>query len=183
MGQRRSGDDKVARGIDARPAMAFFKERVDEAYAQREVRTSEDAAYYLVQLLTRFVCPSGRLADVGPRPPHPLGGMLLTAAQEHDSYRRFVILRDVGDMSLLLAGFFAESLRQRCVGADYYADLGGAAYGSAAETCQPSANAVVFEELACNFLIFAGVLADVAARCDLADEDTVRGTWSRVVAS
>ena len=35
------------------------------------------------------------MADVGPRPVHPLGAMLLTAAQEHDSYRRFVLLRDV----------------------------------------------------------------------------------------
>lgn len=178
MGQRRSGAPERAR-VDARPAMAFFKERVDEVLTHRAVRSTEDSAFYLVQLLTRFVCPEGKLADVGPRPVHPLGVMLLTAAQEHDDYRRFVMLRDVGDMSLLLAGFFAESLRRRQVQADYYAHLGGAAYGSAAETCRPASNAPVFEELAHNFLVFAGVLTEVAARCDLADGDTVRGAWGR----
>lgn len=166
-------------GVDARPAMAFFKERVDEVFAHREVRSTEDSAFYLVQLLTRFVCPEGALAEVGPRPVHPLGAMLLTAAQETDSYRRFVILRNVGDMSLLIAGFFAESLRRRQVQADYYAHLGGAAYGSAAESCRPATSAPVFEELAHKFPIFAGVLADVAARCDLADGNTVRSAWRR----
>lgn len=182
MAQRRGGAEvgMPPAGVDARPAMAFFKERVDEVFVHREVRSTEDSAFYLVQLLTRFVCPEGRLVDVGPRPVHPLGAMLLTAAQENDSYRRFVLLRDVGDMSLLLAGFFADSLRRRRVQADYYAHLGGAAYGSAAETCRPSANAPVFEELARDFLVFAGVLADVAARCDLADTDTVQSAWSRV---
>ena len=182
MEQRRGGEGtrSSSTNVDARPAMAFFKDRVDEVFVHRDVQSTEDSAFYLVQLLTRFVCPEGRLADVGPRPVHPLGAMLLSAAQEHEPYRRFVLLRDIGDMSLLLAGFFAESLRRRQVQADYYAHLGGAAYGSAAETCRPAANAPVFSELAHKFVVFAGVLSDVAARCDLADGETVRAAWTRV---
>lgn len=174
----RGGDNGFPRNVEAQTAMAFFKERVDEVLALRELRSTEDSAFYMVQLLSRFVCPEGVLSDVGPRPNHPLGVMLLTAAQEHDSYRRFVLLRNVGDMSLLLAGFFAESLRRRRVQADYYAHLGGAAYGSAAETCR-SATAPMFEELAHKFRLFAGVLTEVANHCSLADETTVRTAWQR----
>lgn len=173
------GRDRTDGHVESLPAMAFFKERVDEVITQRDVRSTEDSAYYLVQLLTRFVCPDGTLADLGPRPRHPLGALLLTAAQEHDSYRRFVLLRDVGDVSLVLAGFFADSLRRRQVGSEYYAHVGGAAYGSAAETCRPSANAQVFEELARKFALFAGVLSEVAHRCALADQSTVQEAWRR----
>lgn len=166
--------------IRTEPPMAFFKGLVDEAIAHQRLDSSEDSAFYLVQLLSSFVHPDGAYADVGTRPRHPLGVMLLSATRIEDSYRRFVTLRTVGDLSLFLSGFFAESLERRPVDSRYFVTLGETAYGSAADACR-MASATIFEELAAKFVLFAHVLTEVAAECSLADDDTVEQIFERLV--
>ena len=43
-------------------------------------------------------------------------------------------LREIGDRSLFVSGFFAESLGRRLVDVDYYIEMGGAAYRALAGT-------------------------------------------------
>ncbi len=70
-------------------------------------------------------------------------------------------LREIGDTSLYVSGFWTESLADKLVDVDYYIDLGGTAYGELARggtgwTGDPFGD--VFGELAENFARFVEVL-------------------------
>ena len=51
-------------------------------------------------------------------------------AQSQPPNRKMEILKKLGDTSLYISGFFGDSLNRKLVDIDYYAEMGGAAYGS-----------------------------------------------------
>lgn len=144
----------------------MFKEWVTEAAQQQHIDPGSDSCCYVVHLLDQFVRPEGLYGDVGNRPEHPLGPLLFAAARAHGA-ERFMLLRAVGDLSLFLTGVFYGSLNRRRVSADYYSQLGGAAYGQAAAACRSKSNAELFEELAGSFVTLTMVLHFVSRRCAL----------------
>jgi hypothetical protein len=75
---------------------------------------------------------------------------------------------------LYVTGFFAESLERRLVDADYYKELGGAAYGELARRLSRSSICEVYEELAGNFPRFVDVLADVRSRVNFVGSDIAK---------
>src|SRR5512139_4092595 len=96
----------------------FFHEVVTDALSAVDLDASEPAGWYLVGLLGEFT--TARLTD------EPLG-MKLAAAGERPG-ERVRTLKEVGDTSLYVAGFFAESLTRSLVDVDYYVGLGQNAY-------------------------------------------------------
>ena len=71
-------------------------------------------------------------------------GVLLAQSQDADPGERVKTLKEVGDISLYVTGFFAESLSRKLVDADYYIGLGRGAYAELAgrldaigKPCQP----------------------------------------------
>ena len=88
-------------------------------------------------------------------------------------------LRDIGDTSLYLSGFWSEHLAGGPVDVDYYIGMGGSAYGELARggtgwTGDPFSD--VFSELAANFVRFVGALALVSRRMAVpaSNQDVVR---------
>jgi hypothetical protein len=75
-------------------------------------------------------------------------------------------LRQIGDVSLFLSGFFADSLARKLVDIDYYISLGAYAYGSLSRR-DAEAYAAVFGELAEKFSSYVDVLAEVSDRTSL----------------
>ena len=140
----------------------FFKAEVEAALERQRVRTSEWTAFYLVQLLAGYVSisrPAGLTAD------EPLGVRLARSLQA-EGQRRREGLREVGDASLFLAGFFADSLNRRLVDIDYYVSLGGFAYSRLA-AADSEAFSEVFGEMAEKFVPLVDVLSDISERAAL----------------
>jgi hypothetical protein len=91
-----------------------------------------------------------------------------------DPSERVRNLKQVGDTSLYVAGFFAESLTRSLVDVDYYVGLGQSAYAQLARSLHgapraqrsgsPAALTEVYEELAAKFPRFVDVLAAVRKR-------------------
>ena len=160
----------------------MFKDLVDAAVVHRDLRISEDSSFYLVQLLDHFVSPSGLYGDVGNRPDHPLGPLLLSAEQAEGT-ERFLILRSVGDLALFLTGFFYASLDARRVDARYYSRVGETAYVTAACACRSRPNADLFEELARQFVKLTLVLHEVSRACDTADRPDLMDLYDRFQAA
>jgi len=102
----------------------FFHEVVTDALAAVDLEASEPASWYLVGLLGDFT--RARLTD------EPLGMKL--AQPSLDAGERVRTLKQVGDTSLYVAGFFAESLTRSLVGVDYYVGLGQSAYAQLAKS-------------------------------------------------
>lgn len=143
---------------------AFFHEVVTDALEAIHLDTSEPAEWYLVGLLGDFT--KGRISD------EPLA-LKLAASQAADPGERVRRLKEVGDTSLYVSGFFTESLGRKLVDADYYIGLGTRAYAELAGRLGGSLTDV-YAELADKFPRFVDVLAEVRRRCDFLGADVVR---------
>ncbi|HEY3354297.1 MAG TPA: hypothetical protein VGQ83_13675 [Polyangia bacterium] len=137
----------------------FFHELITTALRNQAVATSEMTEFYLVNLLTEFM--RGQIAD------EPLALKMAQAATEAPQ-ERARHLKEVGDTSLYMSGFFAESLERRAVALSYYITLGGSAYaalsGLIAMSRAGEAYAGVYGELAEKFPRFVDVLSEVSEK-------------------
>ncbi len=138
----------------------FFHDALNRALRNQGVSANEGVAAYLVNLLAAF-------STVAPND-EPLG-MKLASAQVAAPEERIRALRDVGDTSLYMSGFFAESLSRRLVDVDYYISLGGSAYGQLARTYERRHASVggVYDELGHHFSDYVEVLAEVSQTTSL----------------
>jgi len=137
--------------------MEYFKRLVEGALAHQRVQSSEHTTFYVVNLLAAFVCPPRETADALSE---PLAVRLARAMQTAGIEQREG-LRLVGDVSLFLSGFFADSFTRKVVDVDYYISLGGYAYGRLSQR-DTKGRARVFSELAEKFTSFVDVLSEVS---------------------
>ncbi len=143
----------------------FFHEVVTDALSAVDLDASEPASWYLVGLLGDMT--RARLTD------EPLG--LKLAQSGGDPGERVKTLKEVGDTSLYVAGFFAESLGRSLVDVDYYVGIGQTAYARLARSMGGRTSLTeVYDELAENFPLFVDVLAEVRKRTDFATSDVTR---------
>jgi hypothetical protein len=138
----------------------FFHDAVTEALHEVELDASEPASWYLVGLLGDFT--KARLTD------EPLGMKLVQPSS--DPGERVRTLKQVGDTSLYVAGYFAESLTRSLVDVDYYVGLGANAYKQLARQLGGKQSITeVYDELAEKFPAFVDVLAMVRKRISIAE--------------
>ncbi len=131
---------------------AFFQDVVDRALRAERVETSSLTEHYLVRLLASY--------SRQPIDETPLALKLLGAFEAAPRERR-ERLREVGDTSLFVSGFWTDSFGRRAVDVDYYIDMGGSAYGQLARVgpgWQRDPFGDVYGNLAENFVRFVAVL-------------------------
>jgi len=139
----------------------FFKGQIESALARQHLRATGLTSYYLVDLLCRFTRPDARIPfndDQG----EPLA-LRLRRALESGGLEQRVRLRNVGDFSLFMSGFYSDSLRRGAVDIDYYVSMGGYAYASLARRDE-DAFGEVYAELGRKFVPFMDVLTDISER-------------------
>src|SRR5262245_55320752 len=88
-------------------ATEYFKELVEGALEHQGVAAHELTSFYVVQLLTGFVRRQNGDAE-------PLAFQLAQVLQTGGAHQR-TSLKQIGDVSLFLSGFFADSLRRKLV--------------------------------------------------------------------
>lgn len=147
----------------------YFKELVESALVRQHLQTGDLTEYYLVNLLCQYI----RLDSRGDAAEHtePLA-FRLARALESGGIEQRARLRNLGDFSLFMSGFFAESFRRRSIDVDYYKSMGEYAYGSLSRW-DDDGFAEVFSELARKFVGFMDVLADVSERTALSSSADV----------
>ncbi len=144
----------------------FFHEVVTDALEAVHLDAAETTEWYLVSLLGEFA--QARITD------EPLV-MKLAGSAAAEPAERFKQLKEVGDTSLYVSGFFAESLGHKLVDVDYYVGLGSRAYAELAGQIGTSNGSLtdVYRELSEKFPRFVDVLGEVRRRCDFAGADVV----------
>ena len=140
-------------------AVEYFKELVDGAIEHQHVDATELTAFYVVQLLTGFM---QQPAIDGVNDDAPLA-IRLARALESGGVRQRAGLKQVGDVSLFMSGFFSDSFRRKLVDVDYYVTIGGYAYNTLSRVESDTFSAV-FAELGEKFVAFVDVLAEVSER-------------------
>jgi hypothetical protein len=145
----------------------FFHDSVQKALRNQRVEVDDHTEHYVVNVLTMFA----RSEELYERTAEgvrlkPLAHMLAEASAAPSSQQRDETLRRLGDVSLFIAGFFAQSFARKLVDVDYHIAMGGRAYGTLADNMRYSirgqAFATVFLELAKKFQRMVDVLNDVA---------------------
>ena len=158
--------------VHAKSPVEFFKEQVEAACDRQRLRPQPLTSYYVVTLLAEFMHLGKPGTSEAMASAEPLGVKLLRAMNSGGTTQRLG-LKQVGDASLFISGFFSDSLRRSLVDVDYYVSLGGYAYRSLVtsdDTLSP-----IFEELSDNFISFVDVLSEVSARTSLTnDADILR---------
>lgn len=165
----------------------YFQGSVAAAVSHQKLQASEDAVYYVVNLLTLFMhsdalyerTPDGVMI-------RPLASFFAEAVDAASVEQRNAALRRLGDVALFIAGVFANSLNRKVVDLDYYISMGGTAYGCLSDcvrgTTQGRSLGALFDELAAKFPGFVDVLGEVADNTHLGgDGDLMRvyETWVR----
>jgi hypothetical protein len=143
----------------------FFRELVESAMQNQRVSAHELTSFYVVNLLAGFVHADAHADD------EPLGVRLARALQMADVAQRDN-LRSVGDQSLFISGFFADSLNRSLVDVDYYIQLGELAYRSLARNGDRRFGDV-FDELSDKFTTFVDVLGEVSERTSISSNADV----------
>jgi hypothetical protein len=151
-------------------AVEYFKELVEAAMMRQRIVAGELTAFYVVQLLAGFL--RRRAEDDEPL------ALRLVRALESGGARQRATLREIGDVSLFVSGFFSDSLRRKVVDLDYYVHIGGYAYNALsrqeADTFSP-----VFAELADKFVDFVDVLSEVSERSSCASNTDLLRLYER----
>lgn len=149
----------------------FFRTLLRGALDEQRVEPSENAEFYLVALLERFVRFDRNLFE------RPLALDYLESF-ESEPAERYKKLKNVGDTALFLTGVFTESLEGKTVGPDYYTALGGLAYRRLASlpgTALGRGVIDLFTEMSARFLDFVRVLSQMSLQEIFAtDRDTLR---------
>jgi hypothetical protein len=147
-------DSKSTLTLVAQP-QDFFRELITEALADQKVATQPETEFYLVNLLNQFMTTE-RLSQ------EPLAFMVKDALEQPSLESQRLMLRQVGDVSLYVAGFFQDSLNRKLVDVDYYIDMGGTAYKHVAARADEDIFRALYEELAQKFASFVEVFAHVS---------------------
>ncbi len=158
----------------------FFHDSIQTALRKQRVDVDDHTEHYVVNVLTMFARSEElyEQTDEGMRL-KPLAHMLAAAAEAPTPQLRDQALRRLGDVSLFVAGFFAQSFARKLVDVDYHIAMGGRAYGTLAESTRNSlrgqAFSAVFLELAQKFQRLVDVLNDVAEMAyEHSDRDILR---------
>ncbi|GEJ55532.1 hypothetical protein [Anaeromyxobacter diazotrophicus] len=160
-------------------AQEYFKELVSDSLAQRRLRVREATEFYLVNLLAERL--HGGAARGAPDEPLAL---MLKRALEGDREARYRNLKQLGDTSLFVSGFFGDSLARSLVDVDYYIAMGERAYDAlSGEPRGPSGAQLLFAELAERFPQLVDLLAEIAEQSELRSNRGVLRLYERFLAT
>lgn len=162
----------------------FFRDEVSVASETLGVQLAELVEFYLVNLLCDFSKreTSPTLGD------EPLALIYKKAIEAAPGGQREVHFKELGDISLYVAGFFSESIERSLVDIDYYISMGGNAYGALSELVGKQRRGETFAELYGDlseaFPLLVDVLGEVRSRSLInpsSDKDLLRlyDRWQR----
>ena len=152
-------DTGMSDAVRRESAVEYFKELVDAAILHQRLSATESASFYVVQLLAGFLRRPVEGADASDAPL----AIRLAQVLESGGMRQRNGLREIGDVSLFVSGFFADSLNRKALDVDYYVTIGGYAY-NALSRVERDTFSPLFAELADKFVGFVDVLTEVSER-------------------
>ena len=143
----------------------FFRQEVGSARAGLGIKMPHMTEFYLVNLLCDFARPDK--APAGQPGLEPLAFMY-KRAHEASAAEQVQLYKNLGDMSLYIAGFFTDFVEKSMVDVDYYVAMGGNAYSSLSGLVgsrrQGATFGRLYGQLSHDFVELVDVLNEVADR-------------------
>jgi hypothetical protein len=146
--------------------MEFFRDGLAKALAQQQVSLDEHTSHYVVSLLVLYSRTEVSHGNMRPGQRWvSLTELRAQASAAASAAEREALLQRLGDISLFVAGFFAQGFERRLVDVDYHIAMGGHAYGTlaAAPISGPRRTLCsVFGELARKFQPVVDAIAEIS---------------------
>ncbi len=148
----------------------YFHDALHGALERQQLAVEDQTEHYVVNLLTLFARSDVLFeqqpgsSDRGTRL-KPLVVMLTEALEAPTPTDRHRNLQRLGDVSLFIAGFFAQSFARKLIDIDYHIAMGGRAYSALADGLARTRSRVlgqVFAELAEKFQPMVDALNDIS---------------------
>ena len=159
--------DAAKRVLPVANLREFFRDTLHGALVRQHLSVEDQTEHYVVNLLTLFA-RSEALYESTPDGLRlkPLVAMLCEALEAAPgTAERYRYLQRLGDVSLFVAGFFAQGFATSLIDIDYHIAMGGRAYGALAESTARGSRrvlATVFAELAHKFQPLVDALNEVS---------------------
>jgi hypothetical protein len=160
----------------------FFHDLLQGALDSEGVALNEASISYLLNLCADFARRDALHACEREEETGTPGLVwLYQRAQQGDRGVRFQAYRHLGDVSLVVSGFFASHIERdrSLVSIDYYVQMGAAAYGTAANLAEPTGFKHMLHELSQKFRALVEVLTRVAERTTLPVANDVAALYER----
>jgi hypothetical protein len=142
-------------GVRGESAVEYFKALVEGALTHQKLVVNELTAFYVVRLLAGFVDqPVDESAAMALR---------LADAFERGGLHQRQALKQIGDTSLFVSGFFPDSFNNGLVDAEYYVQVGEVAYAALSRHERGQLSSV-FAELAKKFNDVVEIVSEVSER-------------------
>ena len=138
-----------------RSVSEFFHEQVTTALKSTQVEAGGATEFYLVNLLVEFT--NEPKVDQEPL------ALKMAQASGATPEERVRTLREIGDTSLYVSGFFADSLARKLIDVDYYITMGGSAYAQLSRGIAPQLLREAWGELSDKFRDYVEVLSAIRA--------------------
>ena len=162
--------------LDTASLTEFFREGISEAQERQKVALSGEAQFYVVNLLVGFF-RTEKLFDgaSGEHRDEPLALTYARALEAEGPNERYVLLKDIGDRSLYVSGFFPESFRRKMIDIDYYIAMGERAYAYVSSITTRDVFSEMFGELSEKFPRLVDVIGEVSEASGVtSDRDLLR---------
>ena len=155
----------------------YFGEGLDQAFSHLKMQASPLSKNYLVDLLQYYMLAANLFPvdeETGRHKRETLAETYLKS-QTLPLVQKIEVLRKLGDTSLYISGFFGDSLNRKIVDIDYYADMGGTAYGTLARITSDEKLSKVYSDFSHRFLNFVDALTFMSQQSLVqSDEDLLR---------
>lgn len=164
-------------------AEGYFAELVKEGMEFRKIHANPNVEIYLISLLNHYLDARNLFEDPATeartKMPKTLAELYLLAQNSEPSVR-FELLKKLADRSLYISGFFADSLQRKLVDVDYYAEMGGVAYGALADSAQDSI-AHVYRMFSKRFVDFVDVLSYISQSGQVQGDQNILRLYDRYI--
>lgn len=151
----------------------YFAGLVKEGLEQRKIKTYPHVETYLVSLLQHYL-DARNLFDNQ----KTLAEMMLIA-QNSEPAVKIEMLKQLGDRSLYISGFFGDSLNRKVIDIDYYADMGGSAYATLAYHTREDGLAKVYSVFSERFMDFVDVLTVISQGTLIKSDESILRLYER----
>ncbi len=170
---------KAATVADARQ---FFEGELRQVLQKHRVDAGEESVDYLVELLLRYMesknffvqNEEGKLED----------NFLVDLYSEYivaDTQKKRLVLQRLGDVCLLVSGFFAESVTRKLTDLQYYFGMGGSAYQQLSLLQNTSRSRKLYLELSKKFRPFSNALGEMSERTGVQSNKDILRLYERWV--
>lgn len=158
----------------------YFTLELKSVLDKHKVSARDASILYLSSLLSRHI-ESEKFFGVRPdgKPADTLLSDLYIQYLQAKNEEKKVILQRLGDVCLMISGYFAESIRGKLVDLGFYFGMGGSAYYNLAHLVAETQTKETFDELSTKFESFSNVLGEMSERSGLQSNKDVLRLYER----